>query len=245
MPVYGEIKPSPQEVFANRALTCLRQIRGSVFTKTKVEPHVAIRDAESVGALAGAYIVDPIGKSEDQEKPELLAALEGLEANYRTHKPYTQLSEWAVIRVKDFVPSYLDAYRLLSRNPDPVHHDRLWRSLMGSNNEKLMPDLDMFNDRLGIVSPLSSDYLFASLLQHFIEQHTELPCFKIKPLILGPALEFDPNLGIGQRDELFDGGVDEIAVWTNLDISKATRRASLRAVELIYPGKLKYGFIPE
>lgn len=235
--------------FGERALSCLRRIRGSAFEwvarpHPTVEAVIAVSDAERVGGIAASYLIDNLGNPRSpQSELSLSTSLAGIEKRYAPYKEFAISPDWSRIKLRYTLPSRLDSFRFLAREPDPKDNDSLWRHSIGTDNLKQMPDLDIFNNRLGIISPLSSDYLDAVLLQRFIQQYIQGPCFKLKPLVLTPALDWDTNPRYQQRDDRFATEVDMIAIWTNLDVSFRTRVATSRAVEALYPEKTKHGLL--
>lgn len=234
---------SPQAEFATRSLKCLRKIRGSAFEwiarpKPVIPITAAVADAEEIGLISSTYIVDPImGTVDDKTQKTLEGRLAELEAKYRGYRAYAY-SIMSRVKFHEMMPTYLHLYKLLAQHPN-TNESGLWEALIGSNNMQFMPKMDIFNNRVGIVSPLSSDYLRSVLLQRLIQVHTPFESFRLKPVILGPELDLDPNAGEEQEDPEFGKGVDRIVIWTNLDVSFRTRNGTLRAVEWLYPGKLE------
>lgn len=239
----------PEVQFGERALSCLRKIRGSAFEWVArphplIETRTAITDAEQVGTIAASYIIDSIGGQRSQETERRLSdSLTGFEEKYAEYRESLVSPEWSRIKLRFGLPSHLDSFRLLAKAPNPNEHDSLWKHAIGTDNLKQMSDLGIFNNRLGVISPLSSDYFQAVLLQRFIQQHIKAPCFKLKPLVLSPALDCDSEAGDGQRDNKFAQDVDELAIWTNLDVSFRTRIGASRAANLLYPEIRKRGIV--
>lgn len=243
-------RETTQVQLASQAINTLRQIRGSAFEWiARPYPVVgvdkAVRDAEAVGETTAQYLIDPLnGNSDNVQRDRLEALLGRINCQYGRNRAFATYEGAAQIKVKDFLATRLSAYRFLANTSDLMEHEDLWKILRGSDNNRLMPDLNIFQRRLGIVSPLSSDYFNAVLLKRFIQIYTTLPAFQLKPLILSGSWIDDSKETLGQRDPVFDAAVDEIAIWTNIDNSFRTRTAATQAIGKIYPGKLKYGAYP-
>lgn len=235
-----------------RSVYCLRQIRGSIFPwiaspNPTIDAQTAIKNAEILGIAAVGYLIDEINNypliKPDQNFEQTLAHVE---KQYKGYIPLVTSSISGIFAPKDVsiqIETQLNAYKFLARQSDPAQHQWLWDMLKHENNVRLMPGLNIFNERLGIVAPLSSDYLYAALLQRFIQRHTSLPSFQLKPVILSPALDLDALQGDDQEDNVFANSIDEIAIWTGLDVSLRTRRAMSIAVRNMYGDKPVHGYI--
>lgn len=106
-----------------------------------------------------------------------------------------------------------------------------------SNNLGEIEFTDLFDDSLGILAPLSTDILAASLLPEFIYLHYSHKLPQVKPVLLSTDLRsciFPTN----EFGEPVFATMNRVLGFIDLDATGSTRHALVKAAELEYPSKV-------
>ncbi|MFA5933234.1 MAG: hypothetical protein WCV81_03135 [Microgenomates group bacterium] len=236
--------------YASRTLKVLRKIRGSVFRENTapnkvIKADLALSDAEKLGQATARYLIDPLITGDDSvQQNDLVSILDNLELKYNPYWALSCYGSFSPSTFKSSLGARLDLFRINLKDKDTSDNAKVWSMLMCSCNKARMPDLDIFSSDLGIISPLSTDYLYTALLERFITVYTDYDCFKLKPLIIDKGRSVNPKEILKQKDEQFSRNIKEIAIWTDIDSSLDTRRAATQAARILYPGKHIHGAIP-
>lgn len=102
---------------------------------------------------------------------------------------------------------------------------------------------DLFDDRLGLLAPLSTDILVASFLPAFIRKHYSQKVPQVKPALADTYLKIITF----PKDELgrpVFAELDRVLAYVDLDAMGDTRKTLSTAAQLEYPGKVILTGIP-
>ncbi len=230
-------------------VTTLRKIRASVFQSLArplptVKYAEALMDAEKLALVSVSILIDGLPENSTAEEfEESRAVIDVVKHKYRDYLSFSFREEPVDLYYYWIRRSYLRSFR---------RH----RQISGSNMENLrglsnilaVPNLNLFNDRLGLLSPLSNDYFTTALLHRCLQTNSTNPHFKLKPIIIGiPDIggRGNPQLPeVGDAYQEFQNEVDEIAVSTDADSGMAyTRKTVTLLAAQLFPGKIIHGAV--
>lgn len=230
---------------AVRGRRVLRRIRSSILYQhshplTTIDPQEGLLDAEATGSAVSRYLIDPLpGYPSDNEYEEATSIIKAWEDKYGKYTPYSLTQAKEPDTLISTIPSVVDLFRLLAEVP--VIEGWQWKTLKMSANVRALPNLNIHNNRLGILAPLSTDFLQTAFLQRFIQKHTAKPPFHLRAISLGLDREGYQQLAASDRFVSFAKDVDEIAVFTDLDSNGTTRTLATQAAITLFPGKQVHG----
>ncbi len=226
----------------SRSISCLRKIRASIFPGERtplpyVTPQEALRDAKVLGEGTAQCLVDPLVGLPSQPSFDILDSLE------IKYLGYSELTAKSWLIPVSHLQTLLDGFERIAWTgiePSPA----VLGALLGMHNLRGAPPTAFLQPGVGVLAPLSSDFLGASLIRRFMTECTDIQPFVLQPVILSKDLAVDKNQGTGQYDETFDRVTDKIAIFTDVDINKDTRNAAVQTARNIYPHKPIHGYSP-
>lgn len=140
-----------------------------------------LKDAESLGSACAAYSIDAAtGRDVLEQRGRWLSWINALSDKYGMSLAIGRLLESSTNIV---INSYLSLFEGIAKS----HTGQALKSveeLVLKRNQADFSLPDLYNNRLLVFSPLSTDYLLACLLNKTIQRSLSLTCFRLKPLIL-------------------------------------------------------------
>jgi hypothetical protein len=189
----------------------------------------ALLDAENLGRIAGNFISICLTDISDGkiELEEWLDAVADLRKKYRKYDQSTHIKS----SVSESVNLMIRRINSLNKMPNNIIS---WE-LTENNNFGTENVDELMSKDIGIISPLSSDYLMISIYNNYLEK-TSGKMFLVKPAALSSDLK-DIVLPKCPNDDFALRNVSEIGVFINIRSKGDTGRTLFEAIKKKYPGK--------
>lgn len=226
---FSEVYNHAEKLRVAHTIGALRRMRHAADVALLRDENVqgVLNDAELLTKASAPYLVNLLNQS---QKPEMLdqweETLSDMELKYQ---------RFAMIRRSPFSSSAEDI-ELHLRMLEFGKSDLITKYYIGSNAVELKLE-DLFTDRMGILSPLSTDAFTASLLPEYIKLHHAESAPEVKPVYVSTDVKqvFLPHDEFGNPALLI---MERIMTFVDLNAGGGTRRALVKAAELDYPGKV-------
>lgn len=185
-------------------------------------------DARNLSTTAGSYLALRASGLETgiREREELEHVIADVKTKYREYRP----GSFTGTKSMDPAESIIDKLKTLSIDPD---HALRWE-LVESADFDVDSVADFLDREIGLVSPLSGDYLRGSIYRSFLF-YTQDRTFPYQMAIASIDLR-SVVLEAGNLGRSFEE-LTEIGIYLDISASGSTGEAVYRAVSLAYPDK--------
>lgn len=216
------------------AIRAMRRMRGAAVDAdyreaTDEQMFGILADAEALGSTAVSRITDLVS-GVDITLEDWSKLLRDQQEKYKGHRPVA-LSPVSTELVGNLLAANC-------RNLIEGRRDTLERQLLEVNGLKHLTASYFLNDGLGVLAPLSSDYLFVALYREYVKRNTSSGCFVVKPVITGVKREM-LVMPTDTQGKPFFSDHEEVVGLIDMGDMGDTRRALAGIVEVHYPDKFR------
>lgn len=237
-PEFTVSKEDKQKII--QTLTVMRKMRGaadeeSVYNR-EGRVQAILSDAETLGQLASQAMIDLLSPHPKTASDQWEKYLNNFKKEYGGYNICQ-----SVQKTYENPAEHLSLLLTLMNYGDTPTLRKILKNRLLEENWLGISSLDyLFSDQIGVLAPLSTDYLYAMVSREFISRHLSPQCFRLRAVILGRALNLVAMPLDEDKTPAFKD-VKELMVMTDLNVSHRTRSAVLNGAKAYYPTHFIHG----